>query len=57
MLLENVQELTDLVSKFRQEELEHLDLAVKNDSQTASSLIGFLVRNGCLAAIKVAKEI
>lgn len=56
-----VDELRECISKFRNEELEHLDTAVEQGSGDANDvgmeLLKGVVRGGCRVAIEVAKRV
>lgn len=51
--------LRDVVKEFRDDELEHLDVAVENHSQRAPghALLSTIVGGGCKVAIEVCKRI
>ncbi|KDQ33617.1 hypothetical protein PLEOSDRAFT_1110659 [Pleurotus ostreatus PC15] len=51
--------LRDVVKEFRDDELEHLDIAVENHSQRAPAhaLLSTIVGGGCKVAIEVCKRI
>jgi ubiquinone biosynthesis monooxygenase Coq7 len=51
--------LKDVIREFRDDELEHLDIAVINDSQKAPAhaLLSSVVGAGCMVAIEVCKRI
>ena len=52
-------ELTKIVKEFRDDELEHLNTAVKEDAKEAKGypVLSFIIQNGCKAAIWVAKRV
>jgi ubiquinone biosynthesis monooxygenase Coq7 len=60
-LLENrdIKELVDTIRRFRDEELEHLDMAVEHDAKKADGyeILHNLIRGGCKAAIYVSERI
>ncbi|VDC05356.1 unnamed protein product [Peniophora sp. CBMAI 1063] len=51
--------LCDIIKEFRDDELEHLDIAVANDSQKAPAhaLLSSVVGAGCKVAIELCKRI
>ena len=51
--------LKDIIGEFRDDELEHLDIAVNNFSQRAPAhaLLSSIVSTGCKAAIEICKRI
>lgn len=51
--------LKDVIREFRDDELEHLDIAVENDAQRAPAhaLLSAVVGAGCMVAIEVCKRI
>jgi ubiquinone biosynthesis monooxygenase Coq7 len=51
--------LKDVIKEFRDDELEHLDIAVDNFSQRASAhaLLSSVVGAGCKVAIEICKRI
>jgi len=51
--------LKDLVRELRDDELEHLDLAVNHNSQRAPAhaLLSAVIEGGCIAAIQICKRI
>jgi ubiquinone biosynthesis monooxygenase Coq7 len=51
--------LKKILAEFRDDELEHLDTAVENDSQKAPAhaLLSSLIGVGCKAAIEVSKRV
>jgi len=51
--------LKEVVKEFRDDELEHLDIAVLNDSQKAPAhaLLSSVVGLGCQVAIELCKRI
>ena len=51
--------LRDVIREFRDDELEHLDTAVENDSQRAPAhaLLSSVVGMGCKVAIELCKRI
>ncbi|KAI0073403.1 COQ7-domain-containing protein [Panus rudis PR-1116 ss-1] len=50
--------LKDVIKEFRDDELEHLDIAVENDSQRAPAhaLLSTIVGAGCKVAIELCKR-
>lgn len=56
---EELKSLNSLISQFRDDELEHLDIAVNNDAHMAKPywLLTEIIKNGCKAAIYIAKRI
>lgn len=54
-----VERLIKIIETFRDEELEHLHIAVENDSKISSfhDVIKFIISTGCKAAICVAKRV
>lgn len=50
--------LKDVIREFRDDELEHLDIAVENDSQKAPAhaLLSTVVGAGCKVAIELCKR-
>ena len=50
--------LKDVIKEFRDDELEHLDIAVENDSQKAPAhaLLSTIVGSGCKVAIELCKR-
>jgi ubiquinone biosynthesis monooxygenase Coq7 len=51
--------LKDVIKHFRDEELEHLDCARKNDAQSAPmhALLTFFIQFGCKVAIMISERI
>jgi ubiquinone biosynthesis monooxygenase Coq7 len=51
--------LQDVVKEFRDDELEHLDIAVENDAQRAPAhaLLSAVIGEGCKVAIELCKRI
>ncbi|EAU88127.1 COQ7 protein [Coprinopsis cinerea okayama7 len=51
--------LKDVIREFRDDELEHLDIAVENDAQRAPAhaLLSAVVGAGCMVAIELCKRI
>ncbi|SNX83639.1 related to Ubiquinone biosynthesis protein COQ6 and COQ7 [Melanopsichium pennsylvanicum] len=51
--------LSDIIKEFRDDELEHLDTAVENESQQAAghALLSAVIAAGCRGAIRVASRI
>ncbi|KAI0317770.1 COQ7 protein [Amylostereum chailletii] len=51
--------LKDVIREFRDDELEHLDIAVENDSQRAPAhaLLSSVIGAGCMAAIELCKRV
>ena len=51
--------LRDVVKEFRDDELEHLDIAVENGAQRAPAhaLLSTIIGAGCKVAIEVCKRI
>lgn len=51
--------LREIITEFRDDELEHLDIAVANDSQKAPAhaLLSTVVGAGCMVAIELCKRI
>lgn len=51
--------LRDVIREFRDDELEHLDIAVDNDAQRAPAhaLLSSVIGAGCKAAIELCKRI
>lgn len=51
--------LKDVIREFRDDELEHLDIAVENHSQRAPAhaLLSAVVGAGCMVAIEVCKRV
>jgi len=54
-----VEKLRDIVKKFRDEEIEHLDMAVGANAKDAVfyDALGAIVRTGCQVAIEIAKKV
>ncbi|KAI5475345.1 ubiquinone biosynthesis monooxygenase COQ7 [Pseudohyphozyma bogoriensis] len=54
-----IQRLKSILEEFRDDELEHLDTAVKNQSQQAPAhaLLSAVIAGGCKVAIEVSKRI
>lgn len=52
-------ELTETLARFRDEELEHRDIAIDHEGEkaTAYPLLRQVIQTGCRAAIKVAEKI
>ena len=52
-------ELVETLARFRDEELEHRDIAVEHDGQQARaySLMKAIIQTGCKTAIKIAEKI
>ncbi|CAL1703718.1 unnamed protein product [Somion occarium] len=50
--------LKEVIKEFRDDELEHLDIAVENDSQRAPAhaLLGTVIGGGCKVAIELCKR-
>lgn len=50
--------LKEVIKEFRDDELEHLDIAVENDSQRAPAhaLLSTVVGAGCKVAIELCKR-
>ena len=50
--------LKNVIKEFRDDELEHLDIAVENDSQKAPAhaLLSTIVGSGCKVAIELCKR-
>lgn len=50
--------LKDVICEFRDDELEHLDIAIENDSQKAPAhaLLSTVVGTGCKVAIELCKR-
>ncbi len=50
--------LRDVIKEFRDDELEHLDIAVEHDSQKAPAhaLLSTIVGTGCKVAIELCKR-
>lgn len=57
--MESVELLRSVLIEFRDDELEHLDTAVENDSQQAPAhaLLSAVVAYGCKGAIEIAKRV
>lgn len=55
----SLESLCSLIQVYRDEELEHRDLAIAEDAQKAQghSLLSALFQTGCSAAIAIAKKI
>mgnify|MGYP000480514109 CR=1 len=51
--------LTEVITEFRDDELEHLDTAVEHDSQQAPghALLSAVIGWGCKGAISIAKRL
>jgi len=51
--------LKDIIREFRDDELEHLDIAVENDAQRAPAhaLLSAVIGAGCMVAIELCKRI
>ncbi len=51
--------LSDIIKEFRDDELEHLDTAVENESQQAAghALLSAVIAAGCRGAIWVASRV
>lgn len=51
--------LKDIIKEFRDDELEHLDTAVENESQQAAghALLSAVIASGCRGAIWVASRV
>ncbi|KZF19053.1 COQ7-domain-containing protein [Xylona heveae TC161] len=56
---EEIRELVQVIRRFRDEELEHLDHAVENDAKLAHGheLLSQVIRRGCRAAIWVSERV
>jgi ubiquinone biosynthesis monooxygenase Coq7 len=56
---EGMEELKRVIGVFRDEEMEHLELAVENDAKGAVGypILNAVVQAGCLVAIEVAKRV
>lgn len=56
---EALDQLTRVIAEFRDQELEHLDIAVENEASGAVAypVLSMLVQNGCRLAIKIAEKI
>lgn len=56
---DSIKLLHQLLVEFRDDELEHLDTAVENESQQAPAhaLLSALIEAGCKGAIEVCKRI
>lgn len=52
-------ELQKTIEKFRQEEMEHHDIAVQNGSKSAPiyNILNYVVKKSCKLAIKISKKI
>lgn len=50
--------LKDIIREFRDDELEHLDIAVEHDSQRAPAhaLLSSVIGAGCAVAIQLCKR-
>ena len=59
ILGEDERELQATVERFRDEELEHRDIAVEHDGREARhySLLRKVIQRGCRAAIKIAEKV
>ena len=59
ILGEDERELRATVERFRDEELEHRDIAVEHDGREARhySLLRKVIQRGCRAAIKIAEKV
>ena len=53
------QSLISTIQEFRDDELEHLHIAIEKDAQKAPchSLLSSFIQTGCQLAIKIAKRI
>jgi ubiquinone biosynthesis monooxygenase Coq7 len=51
--------LKQVIREFRDDELEHLDIAVENDSQRAPAhaLLSSIIGGGCKVAIELCKRL
>ena len=51
--------IKEVIKEFRDDELEHLDIAIKNDAQRAPAhaLLSSIVGLGCRVAIEVCKRL
>lgn len=51
--------LKDVIREFRDDELEHLDIAVENHAQQAPAhaLLSAVVGAGCMVAIELCKRV
>lgn len=51
--------LRGLLEEFRDDELEHLDTAVENDSQKAPAhaLLSAVIAAGCKAAVQITRKV
>jgi ubiquinone biosynthesis monooxygenase Coq7 len=56
---EEMEELKKVLSKFRDDEMEHLETAVENDAKGAVgyTLLGSIIQAGCKASIEIAKRV
>jgi ubiquinone biosynthesis monooxygenase Coq7 len=56
---EDVEELKRVIASFRDDEMEHLELAVENQAKGAIgyTVLSAVVQAGCKAAIEVAKRV
>ena len=59
ILGEDERELQATVERFRDEELEHRDIAVEHDGREARhfSLLRIVIQSGCRTAIKIAEKV
>ncbi len=55
----SIELLKDVICEFRDDELEHLDIAIENNSQRAPAhaLLSSLIGVGCKVAIDVCKRL